>query len=92
MHEPKNHNKLKALYEFYSVSWKDQALDEDSSEDDKYLESPYYLTSLKTAIAKYPTQALYKLFTHLGLVYSRIEEEVMKYKAMNLESEKSAEK
>jgi len=93
MHNPKNHDKLEYLHEFYQLSYKDWAIDEDrDDDDDDDLDPPVHPSSLKEAIAMYPDRAVRALFAHLGLVYSRIEEHARKLKALDQDSGKSAEK
>lgn len=79
MHLPKNHDKLKALHEFYSIPYNDRSTDKDNSEDDDCLD---LITSPDEAIAQYPARAVRVLFARLGLVYSKFEEQARKLEAL----------
>lgn len=104
---PRTMSKLKALYEFYQFSYTDWAKDEntdwdrneegdgDGEEDikgDECLDPPYCPSSLEEAIARFPVQAVRKLFAHLGLGYSKIEEQARKHEAIDQDSGKAVEK
>jgi hypothetical protein len=83
MHQPKHHDKLKALHEFYLIPYIAWAIDEDSSEEDDCLDPPDHPSSLEAAIAKYPSQAIRVLFTKLRLIYSKFEEQARRIQSLD---------
>ena len=74
----KNHKKLVDAHLFYHLDFRHWALSDDEALDNSYetddLDPP--VATLEQAVSMYPDRAVMALFSELGLVYSRFQEQV----------------
>ncbi|KAN0081827.1 hypothetical protein V8E54_003125 [Elaphomyces granulatus] len=80
MHLPEFHEKLKELHEYYHFPYEDWAFGEDDDLNDLLLTLP----------SSYPAQAVRKLFSHIGLIYSKFEAQAPKLHAQHQKPDKRA--